>query len=100
MNTDMTETVDTRFGAVTRRMGKDDSAVLASLPPSEYPNPEPACATCPAKDWYVTMKTLRCYCKEYRFISWLSNDDPIMMCDPRERLIEEDDAQARNKGGE
>jgi hypothetical protein len=77
------------FGSVKRLMGDDDSSVLAQLPESIYPNPEPACATCPAKDWYLTARELRCYCKEHGVISWVSNDAPIMACDARERLIGE-----------
>lgn len=88
------ESVEAWFGPIERRMGEDDSAVLARLPKSEYPDPEPACATCPAKDWYLTKKALRCYCNEHRYISWVSNDDPVLVCDARERLIEEADAAA------
>ena len=96
---DTKETVEAWFGPIDRRMGKDDSVVLAGLPKDQYPNPEPACATCPAKDWYVTRKALRCFCKEHQYTSWVSNEDPVLVCDARERMIEEDDAAAR-QGGE
>lgn len=75
------------FGSVNRLMGEDDSGVLAQLSKKEYPDPEPACATCPAKEWYLTRKELRCYCTEHRVISWVSNENSVMACDARERLI-------------
>lgn len=90
-----TEQAPVWFGSIARLMGEDDSSVLAQLPESVYPNPEPACATCPAKDWYLTARELRCYCKEHGVICWVSNDAPIMACDARERLIREADARKR-----
>lgn len=84
-----TEEAPVWFGKVERLMGEDDSAVLAQLPVGVYPDPEPACATCPAKDWYLTRKALRCFCTEHRFVSWVSNEDPVMACDARDRLIAE-----------
>lgn len=92
-----TENISVWFGAVDRLMGEDDSRVLAQLPVDVYPNPEPACATCPAKDWYLTAKELRCYCKERGVISWVSNDAPVMACDTRERLVEDAQARARTE---
>lgn len=77
------------FGSVTQLIGAGDSAVLAQLPVGVYPDPEPACATCPAKDWYLTFKELRCYCTARGFISWVSNEAPVMACDTRERMIED-----------
>lgn len=93
------EFVEVWFGAIERRMGEDDSVVLARLPKTVYPDPEPACASCSAKDWYLTKKGLRCFCNEHRFISWVSNDDPVLICDARERLIEEADAAAVEQSG-
>lgn len=93
-----TEQAPVWFGAVARQMGDDDSAVLKQLPDGIYPDPEPACATCPAKDWYLTAKALRCYCTVHGIISWVSNDDPVMACDARERLIEEAEARVRAAG--
>ncbi|KQN01204.1 hypothetical protein [Sphingomonas sp. Leaf25] len=90
-----TEQVKTWFGSVERCMGKDDSSVLAQLPVGIYPNPEPACATCPAKDWYLTRKGLRCYCSEKNVVAWVSNDDPVIACDARERLIKEENDNVR-----
>lgn len=84
-----TEQVPVWFGSVTRLIGADDSAVLAQLPTGVYPNPEPACATCPAKDSYLTSKELRCYCSARSVISWVSNEAPVMACDVRERLIKD-----------
>lgn len=83
------ESIKLWFGPIERSMGENDSVILAGLPQSEYPNPEPACATCPAKDWYLTAKSLRCFCNQHRFVCWVSNVDPVMVCDARERLIEE-----------
>jgi hypothetical protein len=94
----LTEKVTVPFGIVERLAGDDHSAVLAQLPTSVYPDPEPACATCPAADWYLTAKHLRCFCKEHRVIAWVSDDDPVLACDARERLIEE--AEANNHTGE
>lgn len=88
------ESVEAWFGPIERRMGEDDSVVLSRLPKNEYPDPDPACATCPAKDWYLTKKALRCFCKEHQFISWVSNEDPVLVCDARERLIKEADMRA------
>ena len=88
------ESVTAWFGSIERRIGEADSIILARLPRSEYPDPKPACATCPAKDWYLTKKALRCFCREHRFVSWVSNEDPVLVCDARERLIEESDAAA------
>jgi hypothetical protein len=85
-----TEEVETWFGKVRRLIGKGDSSVLARLPAGIYPDPEPGCATCPAKDWYLTRNGLRCYCSEKNVVAWVSNDDPVMACDARERLIEEE----------
>lgn len=93
-----TENAAVWFGSVTRLMGEDNSKVLAQLPIGVYPNPEPACATCPAKDWYLTLKDLRCYCMARGVISWVSNEAPIMACDARERLIEDADKRARDAG--
>ncbi|MDH7972991.1 hypothetical protein QH494_12460 [Sphingomonas sp. AR_OL41] len=86
------EMVEGWFGAVEQLAGADDSVVLAQLPKGAYPDPKPSCATCPAKDWYLTKKGLRCYCQEHRYVSWVSNDDPVLVCDARERLIR--DAQS------
>jgi len=83
------EKVGVWFGEVEVSAGADDSAILAQLPEGAYPDPKPACATCPAKDWYVTKKGLRCYCHELHYVSWVSNDDPVLACEARERLIHE-----------
>lgn len=83
------ETATVWFGTVKRTIGKSDSSILKQLPKSMFPNPEPACATCPAKDWYLTLKQLRCYCTHHRFVSWVSNTDPVMVCDAREQMINE-----------
>lgn len=91
----LTEQVTVSFGTVSRLTGEDDSPVLSQLPNDIYPNPEPGCATCPGADWYLTAKHLRCFCKEHRVISWVSNDDPVMVCDARERLIEEAESDRR-----
>jgi len=95
----LTEQAPVWFGSVKRLMGEDDSNVLAQLPKDIYPDAEPACATCPAKDWYLTAKELRCYCKERGVISWVSNDAPVMACDARERLIADAQASARDAAG-
>ena len=92
----LTEKVAAPFGTASRLAGRDDSPVLAQLSSPHYPDPEPACATCPGADWFLTAKHLRCFCKEHRVISWVSNDDPVLVCDARERLIEEADAEARD----
>lgn len=84
---EVTEQIPVWFGAVERLMGDNDSVVLAQLPNGVYPDPEPACATCPGKDWYVTAKELRCYCNPRGVVSWVSNEGPVMACDTRERLI-------------
>ncbi len=89
-----TETVDMWFGSVTRLAGEYDSEVLTQLPYGVYPDPPPACASCPGKDWYLTAKELRCYCSARGIISWVSNDAPVMICDARERLI----ADLENRG--
>lgn len=81
------EHVPTWFGSVKRRTGDNDSHVLTQLPVGVYPDPKPACASCPGKDWYLTAKELRCYCTPRGIISWVSNDAPVMACDTRERLI-------------
>lgn len=86
------ETLIGWFGEIRQLIGKDDSVVLAQLPLEHRPDPRPACATCPARDWYLTAKGVRCYCKEHRFVSWVSNENPVLICEARERLIEEDDA--------
>ncbi|BCA59479.1 hypothetical protein [Sphingomonas sp. HMP6] len=93
-----TEQVPMWFGSISRIMGADDSTLLAQLPMGIYPDPEPACATCPAKDWYLTAKELRCYCTARGVISWVSNDAPVMACDAREQLIE--DAEDRAGAGQ
>ena len=80
------------FGEVARTMGEDASAVLAQLPDGIYPEPEPACATCPVADWYLTKKALRCFCAEHRFIAWVSNEDPVIVCDARERRLRDGEA--------
>lgn len=95
----LTEQAPVWFGSVKRLMGEDDSNVLAQLPKEIYPDPEPACATCPAKDWYLTVKKLLCYCQERGIISWVSNEDPIMVCETRERLIADVQARARDAAG-
>jgi hypothetical protein len=89
------EQVPMWFGSVTRLVGDDDSRVLGEMPTGIYPDPEPACATCPAKDWYVTAKELRCYCSARGVISWVSNDAPVMLCDTRDKLIEDAEQRAR-----
>jgi hypothetical protein len=86
------------FGEIQQLIGKDDSVVLAQLSDEHRPDPWPACATCPARDWYLTVKGLRCYCNEHRYVSWVSNDNPVLMCEARERLIEEDAVAARGGG--
>jgi hypothetical protein len=83
------EKVELWFGEVEVSVGAEDSAILAQLPAGAYPNPKPSCATCPAKDWYLTRKGLRCYCHERHYVSWVSNEDPVLGCDARERLIQE-----------
>ncbi|WP_174291071.1 hypothetical protein [Sphingomonas bacterium] len=90
-----TEQAPVWFGPVSRLMGEDDSRVLAQLPKGIYPDPEPACATCPGKDWYVTAKEVRCYCTPRGVVSWVSNEAPVMACDTRERLIDDAEARAR-----
>ena len=85
-----TEEVQLWFGAASRLVGRHDSPVLAQLPLSVYPDPVPACASCPAKDWYLTAKGLRCFCTEKNVVAWVSNADPVLACDARERLIAED----------
>lgn len=84
-----TEEVQLWFGTVTRLVGRRDSRVLAQLPVNVYPVPEPGCASCPAKDWYLTRKGLRCFCGEKNVVAWVSNEDPVLVCDARERLIKE-----------
>lgn len=95
---DTEESAPVWFGPVQRSVGKRDSAVLAQLPESQYPKPDPACATCPAKSWYLSAKRLHCWCKEHRFISWTSNEDPVIACDEREKLIEDDNADTGQNG--
>lgn len=96
----MIEKVTTALGEVERFKGKHTSPVLAQLPGYAYPNPRPGCATCPAADWWITVKHLRCWCTERGFVSWVSNEDPVMVCDPREELILEEEKAARaDKGG-
>jgi len=87
-----TEQVPVPFGTLTRLVGRHDSAVLGQLPATVYPDPVPACASCPAKDWYLTTKGLRCFCGEKNVVAWVSNADPVLVCDARERLIVEDAA--------
>ncbi|WP_375392887.1 hypothetical protein [uncultured Sphingomonas sp.] len=93
-----TEQVPVWFGSVKRLLGEDDSKLLAQLPKGIYPDPEPACATCPGKDWYLTAKELRCYCTPRAIVSWVSNEAPVMACDTRERLIENADKRSRADG--
>lgn len=84
--------VDSWCGEIQHLPGRRDSPILTQIPPAYYPSPEPACATCPAKDWYLTRNGLRCRCAEKRVISWVSNEDPVLACDTRERLLEEEEA--------
>lgn len=88
-----TEEVHLPFGIVHRLVGRHDSPVLAQLSLTVYPDPVPACASCPAKDWYLTAKGLRCFCTEKNVVAWVSNADPVLACDARERLIAEDAAE-------
>lgn len=63
------------------------SPTLSRLAPSLRPDPYPACADCPASDWYATLSALRCFCSAYRKISWQKDDAPVMACDARETAI-------------
>ncbi|PCG13081.1 hypothetical protein [Sphingomonas adhaesiva] len=84
------EDVELWFGPANRLVGRKDSAALAQVPHDVYPNPVPACAACPAMDWYLTRKSLRCFCTAKNVIAWVSDEDPVLVCDTRERLIEEE----------
>ena len=58
------------------------SMTLVQLPSSRKPSPSTVCEICPASMWYATPKTVRCYCRVMRLISW-STDEPTEMthCD-------------------
>jgi hypothetical protein len=92
------EPIKTPFGAMSRSVGTGGSGTLMQLPGEHYPNPEPACALCPAASWYVTRKSLRCWCAERSYVSWLSDDDPVLVCDDCERLVMEEDASTHGAG--
>ena len=74
---------------VPDRQGTSSSFVLSSLSVPDYPAPEPACATCPAAVWYLTTKGPQCRCEAHGFVSWVSNVNPVLACDTRERLLNE-----------
>lgn len=92
------EQIPTPFGAMTRFVGKGESRLLMQLPGGHYPDPEPACALCPAASWYVTRKRLHCWCAERSYVSWVSNDDPVLVCDDCERLIMDEEADTHGAG--
>ncbi len=92
------EPVETPFGVMARSVGKSESKVLQQVPGEHYPNPEPACALCPAASWYLTRRSLRCWCAERSYVSWLSDDDPVLVCDDCERLVMEEEASTHAAG--
>ena len=92
------ETINTPFGPMSRSIDEGGNSVLLQLPGASYPNPEPCCAVCPAASWYVTLRDLRCWCAERSYVSWVSDHDPVLVCDDCERLLMEE-AQAETPDG-
>jgi hypothetical protein len=63
------------------------SPTLARLPAESWPNPLPACASCPASGWYVTTSGLACYCTSYGRTVWSKVSPTVTACDGREKAL-------------
>jgi len=62
------------------------SPILQQLAPGSWPQPSPACETCPASVWFASKQVLKCFCTRMHVIVWdnTNKEPPIMMCDGRE----------------
>ena len=63
------------------------SPTLARLPETSRPLPLPACASCPASDWYTTTKGLACFCMRFGRTVWSKTTPPLTACDGREKAL-------------
>lgn len=63
------------------------SPLIEQLPEDDRPDPQPACATCPASMWRVTPSKIECLCRTAGKISWDGRQEPTLFCDGREAAI-------------
>lgn len=63
------------------------SSLVAQLPKGFIPDPQPACASCPASMWRATTKRIDCLCRTAGKISWDGKQEPTLFCDGREAAI-------------
>lgn len=64
------------------------SPLFKQWPKEHWPQPIPACATCPASMWRVTNSRIDCLCRSAHKISWDGRQEPTLFCDGRESAIE------------
>ena len=79
--------VETPLGRMFRGTVTDNMSLVMQVDDTHYPDPEPACIHCPAASWYVTTRGLHCWCSERSYVSWVSNNDVVLVCDDCERLL-------------
>lgn len=85
------ETVHFPFGKVERRCAPIVSPTLLALPESVRPAAICGCMTCPAASWYHDEERLACHCRARHYVSWLSGQKVIPLCDERETALAEKD---------
>ena len=91
------ETITLPLGRVKRRYAPVKSPTLLALPEEMQPPPVLGCASCPVGSWYLDEDALACHCAVRRYVSWLSKQKAIILCDDREQALEveeESDAES------
>ena len=63
------------------------SPTLAALDAKHWPDPSPACETCPASLWWATAEQLKCFCTRMHVIVWDQVEAPVLRCDGRELAL-------------
>lgn len=63
------------------------SPTLEGLDGKDQPNPWPACGSCPASIWSISVNGLQCFCALKKEQCWGGEIPPILVCDGREFAV-------------
>ena len=84
------ETLTFGLAKVKRIHAPITSPTLLALPEAARPAPLLSCTSCPVGSWYLDEKErLACHCAARRYVSWMTNQKMIALCDDREAALME-----------
>lgn len=74
------------------------SPTLLALPEAARPAPLLGCTSCPAGSWYLDEdECVACYCEARRYVSWMTNQKMMALCDDREDVLTEQAEKPDNR---